>query len=84
MEVTYTTLEELKIYQPEIAVELMNAPLSVYGLRGKNPVLEIVIEPYAYGLWKQSRYVRRRWTQIWKHHGWKAMPMEKANHKKVE
>lgn len=77
MEVTYTKLEELKIYQPEIYALLMKAPL-----REKNPIREVVVKPYVYGLWKKSGYVRRRWHQIWKHHGWKAMPMEKANHKK--
>lgn len=71
-EVDYTRIEELKEYQPEIASSLLNAPL-----REKNPIREIVIGFYAYGLWK-SGYVRRRYVEIWKHQGWAPIPMEKA------
>ena len=74
METTYTTIDELKEYEPTIYQALFDAPL-----KEKNPIKEVVTDVYAYGLWK-SGYVRRRWLQIWKYHGWKAMPMEKANH----
>ena len=72
MEVQYGRIDELEEYQPEIAKQLMEAPLNP-----KNPIREIVIEPYAYGLW-ESGYVRRRWTEIWNVQKWKTIPMEKA------
>jgi hypothetical protein len=75
MEVSYTTFDELKIYEPEIADALMNSPL-----REKNPIREVVLGYSAYGLWK-SGYVRRRKVEIWKYQGWRGMPMEKADHK---
>lgn len=71
MEVQYATLAELKESQPEIAQALMDSQPNP-----KNPIREVVVEPYAYGLWK-SGYVRRRWVEIWKHQGWKTIPMEK-------
>lgn len=75
MEVSYTTFEELKLYQPELAAALMNAPLNE-----KNPIREVVVGFCAYGLWK-SGYVRRRQAEIWKFQGWRGIPMEKADHK---
>jgi len=71
MEVSHTRLDELKIYRPDIYRALMNAPLNE-----KNPIREVVIGCYAYGLWK-SNYVRRRWIENWKYQRWKAIPMEK-------
>jgi len=71
MEVQYARLDELQNEQPEIAKALLNAPLNE-----KNPIREIVIEPYAYGLWK-SGWVRRRWVAVWKYQKWRPIPMEK-------
>ena len=59
MEVQYARVEEVKEYQPEIYEALMGAPVNE-----KNPIREVVVGPYAYGLW-QSGYVRRRWVDIW-------------------
>lgn len=84
METTYTTIYELQSYQPEIAIALLGGMSFVETVEcsktTENPIRVAVIGNYAYGLWK-SGYVRRRWRQIWIVHGWKAMPMEKANHK---
>lgn len=85
MEVSYTRLAELQLKRPDLYQALMNAPLNQ-----KNPIREVVVGPYAYGLWKRkgyaqaSWYVRRRRVTIWKYHGWKPIPMEKANHKGIE
>ena len=72
MEVSHCRLDELQKYQPEIAKALLEAQLNE-----KNPIREVVIGYYAYGLWK-SGYVRRRWINIWKFQKWKAIPMEKV------
>jgi hypothetical protein len=72
METQYARLDELREVQPEIVKTLMAAPL-----REKNPVREVVIGFYAYGLWR-SGYVRRRLFDIWVHQGWRTIPMEKA------
>jgi len=71
-EVAYAKIDELRECQPEIVEALMKAPL-----REKNPIREVVVGPYAYGLWK-SGYVRRRYVEIWKHQGWAPILMEKV------
>lgn len=76
MEVSYARIEEVKEYQPEVYEKLMETQLNK-----KNPIREVVVEPYAYGLWKPSKsgqYVRRRWVEVWKHQKWKPIPMEKV------
>jgi len=81
METTYTKIEELPVYQPQIAIALLGGKsfeeVIEESKEKKNPIREIQTKYYAYGLWK-SGYVRRRRLVIWKSHGWKAMPMEKA------
>ena len=78
MEVSYARLDELEQYQPEIVKKLLESPL-----KDKNPIREVVVGPYAYGLWN-SGYVRRRWVEIWKHQGWKTIPMEKHEPEKIK
>ena len=74
MEVEYTRIDELEQYQPEIAKRLKEAVPNKKGVR------EWQDKNYAYGLWP-SGYVRRRWLEIYKHQGWKAIPMEQHNPK---
>lgn len=67
----HARLEDVELQQPEIYEALMSSEP-----RLKNPVREVVVGPYAYGLWK-SGHVRRRLVSIWKVQKWRAIPMEK-------
>ena len=68
-EMDYTRIDELKLYQPELAEKILKQEPDARDRR-------VYCDQYfAYGLWP-SGYVRRRFIEIYKHHGWKGIPME--------